>query len=247
MEARELNYYDLQWCLRMCPAPVLELLKRHPGTLAVAGGYVRDCIAQERPHDIDLFSSTPELAKAYAQEFAGGPSRYIETLNAYTVLGRCSYSVQFIHRWAYANPVDLLASFDFTVAMAALWWGHPHTAEGGMGGATWRSAAHPDFYADLAAKRLIYTSPVRKEAAGGTMLRLLKFYQRGYRIPLDDLGQVIARLCAGVDLDKTPARWNQPADMGRILTGLLHEVDPALDPRHIAHLPSRVAAHEEVQ
>ena len=39
------------------------------------------------------------------------------------------------------------------------------------------------FYPDLAARRLVYTSPLRNEDAGGSILRVLKFYQRGYRIP----------------------------------------------------------------
>ena len=98
----------------------------------------------------------------------------------------------------------------------------------------WCSACDPRFYADLAAKRLVYRSPERNEDAGGSMLRVLKFYQRGYRIPLDSLGAVIARLIQGV---KDPILLNEPK-LARTLSGLLREVDPDIDPNHIAHLPS---------
>lgn len=62
---------------------------------------------------------------------------------------------------------------------------------------------------------------------------MLKFYKRGYRIPLDSAGAVVARLVRDV-------RWySQPeADVAKVVTGLLHEVDPNIDPNHIAHLAS---------
>ena len=95
------------------------------------------------------------------------------------------------------------------------------------------------FYADLAAKRLIYRSPLRNEDAGGSLLRVLKFYQRGYRIPLNSLGAVIARLVNAVDEEKIGAfAGNHEQKLAKVLTALLHEVDPAIDPEHIAHLPS---------
>src|SRR5208283_3039247 len=65
----------------------------------------------------------------------------------------------------------------------------------------WTSLIDDEFYSDLAAKRLVYRSPVRNEDAGGSVLRLLKFYSRGFRIPLDSLGAVLARLVDGVDLN----------------------------------------------
>ncbi len=79
------------------------------------------------------------------------------------------------------------------------------------------------------------------EDAGGSLLRVLKFYQRGYRIPLDSMGAVLARLCKAVDWDLvkgqgTATSWEEQA--AKVLTGLLREVDPNIDPDHIAHLPS---------
>ncbi len=72
------------------------------------------------------------------------------------------------------------------------------------------------------------------------MLRVLKFYQRGYRIPLDSLGAVMARLIRAVNVKEL---LDRPADChesqwSKVLTGLLHEVDPNVDPTHIDHLPA---------
>ncbi len=254
---RELNHQDLQWALRRTPGAVLKLLKDQPSKLFVAGGFVRACIAGEPVNDIDLFASSMDDAKMYAvvlEAKAGAGGKMIETGNAFTVKGY-PIPVQIIHRWAYEAPEELLESFDFTIAKAGFWWGEGHAARpecvvaqpesGGwdVGVNTlearpslppgWRSMCDYYFYEDLAAKRLRYTSPKRSEDAGGSLLRVLKFYQRGYRIPLDSMGAVVARLVNGV------REYGQSeADFAKVITGLLHEVDPNIDPSHIAHLPA---------
>lgn len=222
----ELSRYDLAWILRRCPVPVLDLCKQHAGRLFVAGGFIRSVIATEEVNDIDLFATSKDLAKVFAEELAKGEKMH-ETENAYTVkVGRMP--VQFIHRWVFDNVQDLVKSFDFTIAGATFWYD-----------AKWQTHCHPDFYADLAAKRLIYTKPIRNEDAGGSMLRVLKFYQKGYRIPLDSLGAVIARLHMGVDLGKLKGgRKNSEQQYAKVITGLLREVDPNVDPNHVSHLPS---------
>lgn len=223
----ELSRYDLAWILRRCPKAVLELLKKHPATLFAAGGFIRSCIASEEVNDIDLFSPSKDLARAFAEELKEPDAKLHETDNAYTVkVGKLP--VQFIHRWSFENAESLIASFDFTIAGAAFWW------EDG-----WKSLCLPAFYQDLAAKRLIYLSPSRNEDAGGSLLRVLKFYQKGYRIPLDSLGAVIARLDSGVDRGKIEGgRLDVERQYAKVITGLLREVDPNVDPNHIAHLPS---------
>jgi hypothetical protein len=80
--------------------------------------------------------------------------------------------------------------------------------------------------------------PNELSLAGGSILRVLKFYQRGYRIPLDSLGAVIARLMKPVDFDKIIGRTDQEDQLAKVLTGLLREVDPNVDPTHEAHLPA---------
>ena len=134
-------------------------------------------------------------------------------------------TVQFIKKWVYEKPSDIISSFDFTIARAAMWFADKE----------WHALCDDNYYVDLAARRLVYCSPKRIEEAGGSMLRVLKFYQRGYRIPLDSLGGVIARVVYDVKFSKLRCE----EALKKVITGLLRDVDPQIDPTNIAHLPAQ--------
>lgn len=233
-----LDRKDLYWIIRRLPPPLREMMKRQRRGLVVAGGFVRACVAGERAADIDVFVSSKDAALALSTELAKG-GRLIKTDNAYTVADRFALSVQFIHRWVYSSPEELLESFDFTIARSALWFNGPTLSD-------WESLCDPRFYPDLAAKRLVYCSPQRNEDAGGSLLRVLKFYQRGYRIPLDSLGAVTARLLCGIDESLLGVAGTREERLSAALTGLLHEVDPLADPEHLAHLPATTEALDTI-
>lgn len=237
-----LAYQDLAWCLRRAPRKLLEQLIAHPGKLFVAGGFIRSCITNETVNDVDVFCGSKDFARSVCLALVDhDATRIHESENAFTLRG-FAFPIQFIHRWTFDTPQQCVESFDFTIARAAFW----------HDGRVWQSACAPSFYADLAGRRLIYCNPVRNEEAGGSLLRVLKFYQRGYRIPLDSLGDVIARLMRGVSVSTvlTPGQKERiprslgldltfdEAQVGFVVTGLLREVDPAIDPSHVAHLPS---------
>lgn len=223
---RELNRQDLAWAVRRLPCSVRDLLKKHGPKVFLAGGYLRAVIAGEKVSDIDLFIPSKDYGEACAKELAGDGKPHV-TDNAFTVRTRPT-PTQFIHRWVYDSPAACLTEFDFTIAQAAIWWNSDPAAQ-------WMSLCADSFYEDLSARRLVYTSPKRIEDAGGSMLRVLKFYQKGYRIPLDCLGGVIARLAVAVKEEG----WRRGEEqIAKVITGLLHEVDPNIDPDHIAHLPS---------
>jgi hypothetical protein len=228
---KKLANHDLSWCVRRLPATVQKLLEANQSTLFLGGGYVRSMIAREPVNDVDLFTSTKEIAQKLSQDFAGSTA-IVTTDNAYTVLEKLP--VQFIHRWTYEKPEDLLNSFDFTIASAAFW----HSGNG------WDSMCHDDFYSDLAGRRLVYMKPKRNEDVGGSILRVLKFYQAGYRIPLDSLGAVIARLVNGIDRAKIEggAEATSEEQWAKVVTGLLREVDPNVNPDHIPYFPSETPA-----
>jgi hypothetical protein len=88
------------------------------------------------------------------------------------------------------------------------------------------------FYRDLAARRLRYTQPNRIEESGGSALRVLKYYTKGYRITLNSYAKVIARLVSGVEFGEelqSAIVANGTVDedyLAKILLGLLKEVDP---------------------
>lgn len=213
MSNYELNEMDLKWCLRRLPSEVREELKSAEGKLILAGGFIRACVAGEEINDIDLLCSSKDKAKSVAERLNSESGKDVWTSDNAITVKKFSIPVQLIHRWTYDRPEDVIPSFDFTIAKAAIWYSST------IG---WTSQVAETFYEDLAAKRLVYTSPERNEDAGGSILRVLKFYQRGYRIPLSSLGAVIARLCQAVDFSncKTEERTAE------IITGLLYEVDP---------------------
>lgn len=269
----ELAWHDLQYALLRAPKNLLAVLKEPEwaGHVFVAGGFIRATVAGEFINDIDLFTRDKEMAQKLARDLVrrqecskfetltdeGADKKIHETDNAFTL--RCyKPAIQIIHRWtfpphagsAFAGTSEdgataVAASFDFTVCCAVIWWGVDET-EGGhpLDDKTiwkWRSYCDPRFYSDLAAKRLIYRRPVRVEDAGGSMLRVLKYYQREYRIPIDSLGAIIARVACAVEKGAYDRGEEQVA---KVITGLLREVDPNVDPNHVAHLPAEGVAEQ---
>jgi hypothetical protein len=199
----------------------------HRSRLVIAGGFIRSVIAREEINDLDLFVDRVDRGRAIAEEIAGPDGSIFESQNALSIGGKPP--IQVITRWTFDSPRAVVRSFDFTVARAAIWFD----------GRKWCSVADHRYYQDLAAKRLIYMSPVRNEDAGGSMLRVLKFYKRNYLIPVDSLGAVMARMAAA--LPPVALRGKGTDRERRIaaeLTALLKEVDPQVDPDHFAHLPA---------
>ncbi len=183
---------DVKKVVDALPDDVRDFIKDHNITLA--GGFIRAVLAGEEISDIDLFSESEQEAKLLAEDFsAAAMLDALETENAYTIRHPI-YPVQFIHRWTFKNPNDLIASFDYTIAQAAIW----------HDGLDWRSVAANTFLEDLHAKHLTYTAPDRHEDAGGSLLRMRKFLKRGYDISSYDMAKVIARMLNGVDMDAFP-------------------------------------------
>lgn len=228
----QLSKHDQAWAIRRLPKSLITLLRENPGKYFVAGGFIRSIITGEKIQDIDVFAPTKDLARLGALAVAAGTGRpgpvegrLFETDNAFSVKGTRPM-VQFIHRWTFETPEAAIDSFDFTIAKSALWWD-----------SEWKSVVHPDFYADLAAKRLVYVSPKREEEAGGSLLRVLKFYQRGYKIPLESLAAVIGRVVNAIDFDSVAQeRYENGVALSKeqklsfVLSGLLRQVDPNVDP-----------------
>lgn len=221
-----LSNYDMNFCIRRLPKRLKELMINHGETIIVAGGYIRSVITGESVSDVDVFAGNKETSEKLAMELMYNKSDLHKTDNAITVKS-FRIPIQFIYRWVYDNPLDVLKSFDFSICQAAIWYNKEKEK--------WSSQCSKSFYQDLAAKRLIYLSPMRNEDAGGSLLRVLKYYQRGYRIPLDSFGLVLARLLSAV----RDEGYMDEANMAMIITGLLVEVDPAGFIDHEAYLPQK--------
>jgi len=217
----ELRTQDLQHVVSRLPKDVTKLIKER--SLFLGGGFVRATIAGEKPADIDLFGATKDQLEASARALADSRhgARVHSSKNAFTVLSGSRMPVQMISRWLYTAPTDLMDSFDFTVAQAIIWYSKNEEGEGGQ----WLSCCHNDFYPDLAARRLVYCSPIRNEDAGGSILRVRKFLTRGYNIQAPALAAVIARLVSKIDIGDPTTLRDEPY-MTKIVCGLLREVDP---------------------
>lgn len=223
----KLDKQDLSWAVRRLPKNLKAIMAEPDwlNNIFVGGGYLRCIVSGEKLNDIDVFCKSAQVAELLAYKLAYDKKDVIRTDNAFTVRG--PITIQIIHRWVFDKPEDVSNSFDFTVCCAVI--SMPEKDK-------WDSYCDDRFYRDLAAKRLVYRSPVRNEDAGGSMLRVLKYYQRGYRIPLDSLGAVMARLVTKLRADGT--NMAEEKDVAHVLTGLLREVDPNIDPEHVSHLPS---------
>ena len=236
---QQLNFDDLSFVVRRIPAKARQLMKEHG--VILGGGYIRDVVLGVPPSDLDFFGATDETLTLCAGTLEEAwHARIYKTQNAFTILAPPRHPVQFIRRWLYAGadaPRKVLESFDFTMAAAVVWW--EADAERKAGG-RWRSLVHDDWYADLAARRLRYTSPVRDEDAGGSTLRVVKFLGRGWRIAPESLAAVLARVmtnevCLGaldLPLDQLRAlgfggdAGNNESVAAWSITALLRQADP---------------------
>lgn len=212
---------DLRFVLQRLPKDIRQLLTEHAGQLYLGGGFVRATIAGEVPSDIDLFGANKALVDSIATILSSRRpgSRLHRTDNAITLLTPERMPVQFITRWTFESAQALVDSFDFTVCQTAIW------RSGNQPNSRWESARGDQFYTDLAGRRLVYTSPVREEEAGGSLLRVIKYVKRGYTIQVSSLGNVVARLAWKVRESKLA---QTEEGFGTVLGGLLREVDPLL-------------------
>ncbi len=216
----ELTKNDLRRVVNSLPKDVKGILAT-TNKVYLGGGFIRDTIAGNPVSDIDLFTSGLSTAECCAGILKNGRegSRIHKSPNAITLLTVGRTPIQFITRWLYDDPLELAKSFDFTVCQAVVW-----NAEG-----LWRSDIHPDFYSDLAAKRLTYTFPARNEDAGGSMLRVRKFLNKGYNIQPGSLAGVMARVFSRIEftkLGRSPDSWDYEEAIAKVISGLLLEVDP---------------------
>ena len=217
---KKLTDYDLNFCVSRIPKDVRHLMSEY--SLFIGGGFIRNTISGEKVNDIDLFGHDETNLKLAAQEIAMSRKGKIhETKYALTVICSPRIPVQFIKRWLYSDIETLCNEFDFTVCQAAIQVQSDKDDTGKIIN-VWSSFCSDYFYSDLAAKRLVYTSPKRDEEAGGSFLRMRKFLRRGYNIQASSMAGIVARL-----ISKTQVRnFSDEEHVKTVITGLLREVDP---------------------
>lgn len=187
----QLDNHDLMRCAVALPKDVVALLKSSPHNYSIAGGFIRACIQRTEPKDIDIFTSF--LPQDAVKEFTKVATTTIMdedirvTKNACTVAGRKPW-VQFIGPVGAKPRVKIVDQFDFTMSAAIMWWSDEQ----------WLSYCSPNFYPDLASKRLRYQLPNTEASFAGPLLRILKFTRQGYHITPVDFATVLARVALSV-------------------------------------------------
>lgn len=209
---RDLNIADRNWAVSRLPTELRQTMEQEPGPIVVAGGFLRSTITGDEVRDIDVFVGDGLRARVLARRVLAAmklPAEVYATPNAISLRGTHPM-IQIITRWTYDCLDACLASFDFTIAQAGLMYNRRCEQ--------WDGRCHPRYYEDLAAKRLIYTSPARDEDSGGSMLRLLTFVSRGYGAPLATTAQVVGRVLGSEPdpIERLLVRVDPPGETGEL-------------------------------
>ncbi len=210
---KELTVRDLHLVVTRLPMDIRDVCKKNG--IIVGGGFIRETISGGTVKDIDLFGGGGHQLKKVAKKIKKKRNgRKFSTENAITILSVGRLPVQLITRWLFDDLESCVSSFDFTVCQAGVLYD--------PGEKKWTSCIHDDFYSDLAAKRLVYTYPYRKEDAGGSMMRMAKFLRRGYNIQTQSIAGVMSRVAAKLRAEVL----GDEKSISGIFEELLVEVDP---------------------
>ncbi len=211
---QELNFYDICKCTSKIPKKLKTLMIESDFPIYIAGGFIRSIIVGDTVNDIDIFAGNHTVSQSLAYQLSTKTYNISETNNAFTLLD-FKPPIQLIHRWTFKNYIELIDSFDFTICKAVIFYDKKTKK--------WKGFCDDNFYSDLAAKRLIYCNPIRDEEVGGSTLRLLKYYRKGFNAPLSSIATVLGRLLFKVHTERDNST---EIELVIIIRGLLIEVDP---------------------
>jgi len=268
----QLNERDTQFCVARLNPQLRHLMQTSlGGVTVVAGGFVRSVISGETVNDIDVFVANDTATSVIVDLLKLDKFSLSISPNAKTLIKDNRTPIQIITRWMFGDSEkhrelrsqdnaarslsaammlqEVIQSFDFTVCQAGI-----VCVEN-----KWIGICADAFYADLCAKRLVYTKPDRDEDAGGSMLRMLKYTARGYRPTLPSIAAISARLFMGKNdvklhgngtvqrIDFDPGAKGDPpyqslTDMdedqvAKMLEERLVEIDPPIDVSLSAFVP----------
>lgn len=209
----------VKYVVSRLPKCVFDIMKQHK--VFLAGGFIRSLISDEKPSDIDLLCQSSDVINRVESEINEYDDfKRLKTKNAITLFNGLKSPIQLITRWYYDDPIKLIDEFDFTIAKCVIWFERFVDNKNGI----WKSLCSDMFYCDLASKTLRYTEPDRLEDAGGSILRVLKFLRRGYKISPEEFTKVVMRWLSGVNNLENICHDNE--HLTKVLCGLLREVDP---------------------
>jgi hypothetical protein len=185
---------DIKRVIYMLPEEVREMMKRHPGKVIVAGGFIRALVAGEDIKDLDIFVPSESEAKKWCDEvdieYEMG-DKYLSTEpNEYF-----NYEIQTVWRYPFKEAYEIPEQFDYTVVKCAIWFDPGDKNKS----ATFVGICHERFYRDLARKALVFCCERNAEKIM-SIPRLLRYTQYGYSMDPKSMAEVILKTCLGLNL-----------------------------------------------
>lgn len=197
---RSLEDSDIRRVIYKLPNSVRELLRRHPGEVVLAGGFIRAVVSGESPRDIDLFVNSDKRSDSrdwmrdaevyqHSSEIKENDQDWVIKENGLQL------GVQVVWRYPFKNPHEILEQFDYTVTKAAIWFdvGNKNIKSDYIG------IYHERFYQDITRKLLTYSNDRDNEYLM-SIPRLIKYIQKGYHIDPASLAALITKTCLSLDL-----------------------------------------------
>jgi hypothetical protein len=192
----ELNTELLERATALLPVPVRNLLETAGEAVTVAGGFLRALASPKKEviNDIDLFFSREsavydalDYLRAYPLIVGASEHKTPRSISLRAPGGAYPLIQLITHDYFVSNGA-LLDSFDYTISKACLWYNPNRSCFMGL--------MHHAFISDVTCGRLVYTNPVRKEQPASALLRMLKFYNKGYTVDNENMAAILARVCA---------------------------------------------------
>lgn len=185
---------DIKRVVYMLPEEIISMMKRHPGKVIVAGGFIRALVAGEDIRDLDIFITSEKEAKSWANEV----DLDYEVKDKHLSTGpneEFTYEIQTVWRYEFKHPYEIPEQFDYTVVKAAIWFdeGSKSKLPNFIG------ICHERFYRDIARKALVFCCERDTERVT-SIPRLLRYTQYGYSMDTKSMAEVILKTCLSLDL-----------------------------------------------
>lgn len=168
------------------PSPIKEILRT--GDAWIAGGYILSKITGNPIKDYDIFFKNADAHHYAVLELKAAYNNIADIkINEGTTTfkfpdGRPS--IQAIGNWYSPNPHSLLDKFDFTISQCALHFN----------GNSYELTLAASFYEDVATRELVYNP--NDESRGSSIMRVVKYAGKGYKISTEELSKVLEALYA---------------------------------------------------
>jgi hypothetical protein len=181
--------------VKALPSELRDLLVETGPALCVAGGFCRDVMTGHEPKDIDIFSRSKAALTAALDSFDWIEHYTMKkTANAENFVSDDPErpDIQFITRVFLRDHYNAILSFDFSICQVGVYF-DPDKG--------WVGLASEAFLEDLPNFRMRYTAPERDEDPGASLLRMVKFVSRGYKIAEADIAKIVGRFVFNLPRD----------------------------------------------